>query len=150
MPSLNSWHRGELAIQRKLGFDVPMAMAFTWIDGEMPEQHREFYINNLPFVPVTILDETRRPWGSIAAGKNGQPGFITSPNETTLLMDIETWEGDPLLKYAKLFDGRNNLIAGIGVEFPTRRRNKFAGRLTQLDRQEKSIRAVLEVNQAIG
>lgn len=43
------------------------------------------------------------------------------------------------------------LIAGIGVEFPTRRRNKFAGVISKLSRREDhNVEMVLLVNEAIG
>ncbi|KAF7440228.1 hypothetical protein PC9H_000572 [Pleurotus ostreatus] len=151
MPALNGWHRGERAIQEKLGYRAAMAMAFAAIDGDMPEQHREFYVTRLPFVPVTTLDELGRPWGSILAGANGEPGFIQSPSDAKLVLDARVWEGDPLLQNSDLFGKKDKmLVAGIGVEFSTRRRNKFAGWISKLEKKGQQIQLQLDVNEAIG
>ncbi len=150
MGVLQGWHHGERAIQRRLGFDGPMSMAFTWIDGEMPEQHREFHTTRLPFIPMTTLDASGRPWSSIIAGSSGKPGFVTSPRWDLLEMDIRTWEGDPFPDNAAAAGGQDMLTAGIGIEFSTRRRNKFAGRISDLRQEGNAYRLRIEVNQAIG
>ncbi len=150
--ALNGWHPGERSIQERLNFAGPMAMAYTWIDSSMPEQHRTFHTRNLPFVPITTLDSDGRPWSSIAAGRSGLPGFISSPNETELDVELKLWPGDPMVDSLDAFDGsRGVLAAGIGIEFSTRRRNKFAGSIfdvRHMDRYTKRLK--IRVNQAIG
>ncbi|GJE90364.1 FAD/NAD(P)-binding domain-containing protein [Phanerochaete sordida] len=151
MGVLQGWHRGERSIQEKLGFAGPMSMAYQWIDGEMDEQHRDFHTTRLPFIPVTTLDNQNRPWTSIFAGTNGTPGFVSSPWWNRLNMDIKVWEGDPFWENHENFNGEKMLVAGIGIEFPTRRRNKFAGHVFEMTQQKKDqFRLKLEVNQAIG
>ena len=150
MSNLLGWHHGERAIQRKLGFDGPMSQAYTWIEAEMPEQHRTFHTTRLPFIPITTLDAYERPWSSIVAGPSGQPGFVTSPNWDLLEMSIRTWDGDPLADNVALVDGKDMLTAGIGIEFSTRRRNKFAGRIFDVQQHGKAYKLRVEVNQAIG
>lgn len=150
MSLLQGWHRGERAVQGKLGFAGPMAMAYTWIEGEMPEQHRVFHSTRLPFIPVTTLDAAGRPWTSIFAGQTGEPGFVSSPKWDQLHMDVKIWEGDPFNENVKLFDGQKLLAAGIGIEFPTRRRNKFAGYIYDIHKKLESYHLEMIVNQAIG
>ena len=151
MTILNGWHPGERGIHARLNVSEAVAVAYTWIDESMPEQHRQFYAKNLPFVPLTTLDKHGRPWGSILAGADGNSGFIRSPNETSLIADIESWDGDPLLKNIGDTSEKQHLIAGIGVEFPTRRRNKFAGKIEKIETTGKfSKRLHIHVNQAIG
>ncbi|EGN93897.1 hypothetical protein SERLA73DRAFT_115348 [Serpula lacrymans var. lacrymans S7.3] len=151
MSALNGWHRGELAIQRKLNFDGPMATAWTWIDGEMPEQHKVFHTTQLPFVPVTTLDDKRRPWSSILASPNGQPGFISSPHYTELTMSAKVWDGDPFVDNSALLAHTDHmLIAGIGIEFSTRRRNKFAGWIKDIKSNADRYEVKVVVNQALG
>ncbi|KAL0946396.1 hypothetical protein HGRIS_012623 [Hohenbuehelia grisea] len=156
MPALVGWHRGERAIQEKLNYQAVMAMGFTWIEGDMPEQHREFYASRLPFLPVTTLDAQGRPWGSILAGRDGKPGFIRSPSYKTLTLDVRTWEGDPFWENTRARFGsageqlKPALVAGIGVEFSTRRRNKFAGSITRLLADGQDLQLEFDVNQAIG
>ncbi|PPR00315.1 hypothetical protein CVT24_004602 [Panaeolus cyanescens] len=150
MSAITSWHRGEAAVRQKLGYDkIPqLRRAFDMISGEMPEQHSTFYTTRLHFLPITTLDQEGRPWGSIASGKGGEPGFVRHPKYNTLVFDIESWNGDPLLENIR-GDGPH-LIAGIGVEVATRRRNKFAGTIHKNSRNENSISLEVEVTQAIG
>ncbi|EKM50229.1 uncharacterized protein PHACADRAFT_188542 [Phanerochaete carnosa HHB-10118-sp] len=147
---LQGWHRGERSIQQKLGFAGPMSMAYTWIDGEMDEQHREFHTTRLPFIPVTTLDNQHRPWTSIFAGSTGEPGFVSSPSWNRLDMEIKVWEGDPFWENHEHFDGEKMLAAGIGIELSTRRRNKFAGHIFAMRQKKDQFRLKLIVNQAIG
>lgn len=152
MTILNGWHRGEVAIQKKLGYDGVMSMGYTWIDGEMPEEHRTFYTTRLPFIPVVTLDAQRRPWTSIFAAADGEPGFVTSPSWDRLDMDVRLWDGEPFWENAKDFDGgRKMLMAGIGIELSTRRRNKFAGHISDVQQTgPDTFRLKTIVNQAIG
>lgn len=150
MSLLQGWHRGERAIQQKLGFAGPMSMAYTWIEGEMPEQHREFHTTRLPFIPVATLDSQGRPWTSIFASHSGEPGFVSSPSWNRLDMDIRLWEGDPFWDNSATFDGKKMLIAGIGIEFATRRRNKFAGYISDMRHRNDTFQLKTTVNEAIG
>lgn len=152
MPALHGWHRGERQIHRKLNYESAVAIAFTAIQGDLPEQHREFYSTRLSFVPVTILDSAGRPWGSILAGHDGKSGFIQSPSDTTLVLDVKAWDGDPIVEAADLFGAKDTtLVAGIGIDFSTRRRNKFAGKISKFEKKNR-FHLLLEftVNETIG
>ncbi|KAF5348526.1 hypothetical protein D9756_009680 [Leucocoprinus leucothites] len=151
MSALHGWHPGERSIQQKLGFADKVATHYTAIQGDLPPEHAQFYETCLPFIPVTTLDEDGRPWGSIMAGKNGMKGFVRNRLYTKLDIEAETWEGDPLTDNLQLPGrGENLLIAGIGVEFPTRRRNKFAGMVSKSNQSGYDIQLELLVNEAIG
>jgi hypothetical protein len=154
MTALNGWHRGERIVRKKLGLDKIPSTSHSWtaIKGEMPEQHSTFYTTRLPFVPVCILDDTGRPWGSILTGKDGKPGFIHHPRYNTLSIEANLWKGDPFHRAVNIIDCENgsNLIAGIGVEVSTRRRNKFAGHITSINVLNNQLSLQLEVNEAIG
>lgn len=146
------WHPGEQSIHRKLGLEEAVSQSYTWIDGDLPEQFRVFFTTRLPFIPITTLDSEGRPWTSIAAGATGELGFATSPDYSKLLMNILLIPGDPLEQNVKLYGkGKEKmLIAGIGIEFSTRRRNKFAGFVTGMLKDGQRLGIELEVNQAIG
>lgn len=126
----------------------------------MPEQHRLFYTSNLHFIPVTTIDEYGRPWASIMAGPAGDVGFVESPNHQTLSITARLWAGDPLLDTAAAWmkskpseaDGSERfLTAGLGIEFSTRRRNKFAGRIENVCHVGNScLRFDINVNEALG
>ncbi|KDR68320.1 hypothetical protein GALMADRAFT_257293 [Galerina marginata CBS 339.88] len=156
MSALNGWHRGERVVRRKLGYDrIPSTnYMYTMIDGEMPEQHSTFYSTRLHFLPVCVLDEQHRPWSSILAGKGGRPGFIDHPKYNTLSINAKLWDGEPFLKHLKARElDQNNgfsLIAGIGVEISTRRRNKFAGAITKTKVKGNEVNIELFVNEALG
>ena len=146
---VQGWHRGEILIHERLGFASDMLNNYTWIKAEMPDQHREFHSTRLPFIPVTTLDDRNRPWSSIFAGRTGEPGFVTSPGSQRLDMEIKVWEGDPFLENSKLYNG-HMLVAGIGIEFSTRRRNKFAGHVFEMEQENDVFRMKMVVNEAIG
>ena len=151
MGALQGWHRGERAIHKKLGFYGPMATAYTWIDAEMPEQHRTFHTQQLPFIPVTTVDQEGRPWSCILAGPSGEPGWVSSPHWDSLVMNAHVWEGDPFKENINAYGaGEKVLIAGIGIEFPTRRRNKFAGHVSEVRKHGDTYKIKTVVNQAIG
>jgi hypothetical protein len=148
---LAGWHPGERAIQTKLDFARAMDLhqGYTMVDDCLPLQHRIFHNKNLSFVPVTTLDSTGRPWGSLLS-KSGEPGFITSPDDTTLVMKVDVGDGDPLIENISDVSEGKKLIAGLGIDFATRRRNKFAGRIASAKQSGSSIELTLEINQALG
>jgi len=127
-------------------------MKYTSIGSYMPEQHRVFHVSNISFLPVTILDESGRPWGSVFVGRGGEVGFIESPDESSMRMDLASWEGDPLLMNLggqKDEKGRV-LMAGIGIELSTRRRNKFAGWIESSSVNTTDVHLKVYVGQVIG
>lgn len=156
---LNGWHPGEIAVQRKLGYEDAVRTSWQLNVNFMREQHRIFHTSNLPFIPVLTLDDSGRPWGSILAGQGGQIGFVKSPDSQTLIARVETWKGDPVhqtcgawlaQKPVGQLDDRY-LIAGIGIEFSTRRRNKFAGWISGVNRTGYlGYELTFRVNQALG
>jgi hypothetical protein len=151
--ALNGWHIGERRVRTKLEFDkIPsISTQYMYIDGDLPPEHAEFHTNCLPFIPVTALDESNRPWGSILAGRDGEIGFIDYPRYTTLRINGRVWDGDPLRENARLLEKNGTmLIAGIGIEFPTRRRNKLAGKVISVDWKGDDFLLQLVVNEAIG
>ena len=149
--SLNGWHKGERTIQHKLGYAGAVSQAWTWIEPEMREQHQVFYTTRLPFIPVTTIDDQHRPWSSILAGPDGLPGFAISRALGELTLNASVWEGDPFRQnVAATGKGGRMLIAGIGVEFSTRRRNKFAGYIEHLESDGPILRVRSVVNEAIG
>lgn len=148
---LAGWHPGERAIQAKLNYARAMDIyqGYTLVNDCLPHEHRIFHTKNLAFVPVTTLDGTGRPWGSLLS-KLGQPGFITSPDDTTLLMKVDIGDGDPIAENLSCVGEGNKLIAGLGIEFSTRRRNKFAGSINFIQQSGSSMELTLKINQALG
>jgi len=148
---LAGWHPGERAIQAKLDYARAMDMyqGYTMVDDCLPLQHRIFHNKNISFVPVTTLDNTGRPWGSLLS-QSGEPGFITSPDDTTLIMKVNVGDGDPLTENISEANEGKKLIAGLGIDFSNRRRNKFAGRISSTKRLGSSMELTLKINQTLG
>ncbi|THU98277.1 hypothetical protein K435DRAFT_838205 [Dendrothele bispora CBS 962.96] len=161
--ALRGWHIGERTIRRKLDFDKNPAIStlYTWISGDLDPDHAVFHSTCIPFLPVTTLDKEGRPWGSILTSPNGLPGrgFIRDERYTTLSVHAKLWEGEPFRENMKLFAGKEDeedeegkmLIAGIGIQFETRRRNKLAGWVSRLEQKEGDVVELeLTVNQSLG
>lgn len=158
--ALKGWHPGEVLLQRKLGYETAVSDRWQYVESHMREQHRIFHTSNLPFIPVTTLDDVGRPWGSIMTGADGKIGFVKSPDDQTLRMNVRLWDGEPFLSSIKAWTDPNKrkkasperfLIAGIGIEFPTRRRNKFAGQVQQVNAlSDLDFEVSFHVTQALG
>ncbi|MFK8048464.1 MAG: pyridoxamine 5'-phosphate oxidase family protein [Halioglobus sp.] len=133
------FHAGEQAIQERMGVRSQMERSGSRvIRDHMPDQHREFY-EQLPFVFAGHADNEGRPWASILFG---QPGFIHSPESKTLRINALPVTGDPLGKSLK----ENTRVGLLGIELPTRRRNRLSAHITKCD--ENHIE--LAVDQAFG
>lgn len=158
--ALHAWHPGEVAVQRRLGFADAVSHRWRNITNYMPEQHRLFHTHNLHFIPITTIDAHGRPWASIVAGPTGDIGFVKSPNHQALSITARLWDGDPLGDTAAAWIAREPpdvdaserfLTAGLGIEFSTRRRNKFAGRIEDVSQAGNScIQFDINVNEALG
>ncbi|MDX2322395.1 MAG: pyridoxamine 5'-phosphate oxidase family protein, partial [Moritella sp.] len=133
------FHRGEQAIQEKLGVREQMErFGRRVIRDHMPPQHREFY-QQLPFIFVGHGDKDGWPWASILFN---QPGFIQSPDEQSLHLNVQPVVGDPL---RKAMDG-NTKLGLLGIELESRRRNRLAAHITASN--DKQIQ--LSIDQSFG
>lgn len=137
MQSKQSWtadvspfHVGEREIQARMGVRDKMEnIGRRFIRQYMPDQHRQFY-EQLPFLILGSLDNQDRPWASIIAG---EPDFIQSPDEVTLVVNARPLPGDPL---------NDNLSKGselglLGIDLATRRRNRMNGRVSDVNRKSE-------------
>lgn len=120
------FHPGETAVQERVGVREKVeAFGRRAIRDYMPEQHRTFFAQ-LPFIVVGSVDAAGRPWASLLVGT---PGFVHSPDERTLAIDARPHEADP---------SSGSLVAGaslalLGIELPTRRRNRANGHVIARD-----------------
>jgi len=137
--SSSPFHSGEQKIQSLLGVrDKMERFGKQVIRGFMPDQHREFY-SKLPFVLVGHADKKGWPWASIVFDK---PGFIAAKDDRHLQINAAPVPGDPLA---------DSLVKGtrlglLGIELPTRRRNRLSGRVTCASNQQFQ----LEIDQALS
>jgi len=134
------WHAGELAVQARAGsFDHMQGVGRRVIRGAMPEQHRDFF-PLLPFVALGAVDARGQPWATLLAG--GAPGFAWSPDETHLRIDALPPDDDPLAGLLR----PGAALALLGIELPTRRRNRANGRIEERD----ALGFSLQVLQSFG
>jgi uncharacterized protein len=133
------WHRGEREVHRRLGISEAIeAIGGHNIRPFMPDQHRLFFAQ-LPFMLVGSVDRTGRPWASLLSGS---PGFVQSPDPRLLHVAALPAPGDPLVD-ALVPGGR---VGMLGIELPTRRRNRVNGRIAAAD--DKGF--TLAVEQSFG
>ena len=123
---LQAFHEGERLVQARAGVhDRMAALGEQVIRASMPEQHRTFFAQ-LPFVIVGSVDAEDQPWASILTNP---PGFISSPDAHHLLVRARPAAADPL--HETLITGAS--IALLGIEQPTRRRNRMNGIVERID-----------------
>lgn len=113
------FHAGELLAQQLAG-GGPAGFA---IRDFMPEQHRSFFAQ-LPFLCVGVMD--RQGW-PLATLLTGAPGFVSAPTPHTLDITPDAGADDP----ARGLMVEGAAIGLLGIELPTRRRNRANGTLTR-------------------
>ncbi|KAH7320441.1 hypothetical protein B0J17DRAFT_621531 [Rhizoctonia solani] len=144
--ALLGWHPGELALQSKLNHTQAVQFSYTLVRDHLPAQHRTFHTSNIAFLPLTTLDSSGRPWVSLVSSKNGRPGFVQSPSEIELVVKADIWDGDPI----KGNLNKGGLVAGVGVEWATRRRNKIAGVVRSVEWDGSEVKLDMKVTQTLG
>jgi predicted pyridoxine 5'-phosphate oxidase superfamily flavin-nucleotide-binding protein len=120
-PEFLSFHDDERAAQHLAGQSPGRAAIRPF----MPEQHRAFFAG-LPYLFTATLDERGWPMATVLAGA---PGFITSPDRTTLRIGSLPQDGDPAAP-GFVEDAEIGLI---GLDLTNRRRNRANGRLITVD-----------------
>jgi uncharacterized protein len=120
------WHAGERAIHRRLGLDETIdPIGRRNIRPFMPDQHRLFFAQ-LPFAFLGALDRAGNPWATVLCGR---PGFLASFDARFLHIDAYPPDGDPAAEGI----ARGARVALLGIELPTRRRNRMNGVVVDLD-----------------
>jgi ferredoxin-NADP reductase/predicted pyridoxine 5'-phosphate oxidase superfamily flavin-nucleotide-binding protein len=123
MSTESPFHAGEQQVQERLGVrDAIEPWARKVVRSYLPDEHRRFYAR-LPFVVAAARDAQGRPWATLLAG---QPGFVGSPDATTLEIGVRPLPGDCLEK--ALSPGAD--VGFLGIELATRRRNRVNGRVS--------------------
>lgn len=120
------FHAGELAIQARVGMVEKIdTQGRRAVRRYMTEQHREFF-GLLPYAFVGTVDESGQPWASMLVGR---PGFLSAPDAHQLHVAARPLFGDPLNDSLR----KGGEIALLGVQLPTRRRNRVIGTLAEVD-----------------
>ena len=134
-----AFHEGEIAIQKRLGVDDKLArVGPKYIRTFMPDQHRQFF-QQLPFILIGGVDHSGHPWSTHLSG---HPGFIQSPTDRHLHIQATLPHGDPLTGSLST----DHKIGMLGIELPTRRRNRLNGSVSKVTSDALSI----HVEQSFG
>jgi predicted pyridoxine 5'-phosphate oxidase superfamily flavin-nucleotide-binding protein len=134
-----AFHAGESAVQRRAGVaERTAARGARLIRPFMPDQHREFFAQ-LPFVNLGLADKDGWPWATLRAGS---PGFVSSPDPITLVIEAAAPPGEA----DNLILAPGAKVGVVGVELPTRRRNRMNGTLIEAT----AGRLVVRVDQSFG
>ena len=133
------WHAGEREAQRRAGVAEKLAAHGPRVLRPfMTEQHRQFF-GQLPFLVIGSVDGQGQPWASLLSG---YPGFAASPDPATLLVSALPSPSDPLADALR----PGTALGILGIELPTRRRNRLNGRVARLSADGFS----LAVDQSFG
>jgi uncharacterized protein len=114
------FHADELAAQERAGVRAGGA----GIRAAMPDQHRSFFAM-LPIAYVASLDVDGWPLASVVTG---MPGFIHSPDPTTLCIEARHDANDPAVGTLRVGDE----VGILGLDLATRRRNRANGRVAMV------------------
>ena len=133
------FHAAELAAQQRAGVRTQAeSVGRRGIRRAMPDQHRQFFAE-LPFMLFGAVDAQGQPWATVRAGT---PGFVSSPDARTLRIEGGVLPGDPLAGHWQ----KGAMIGGLGLNPPTRRRNRINGVVTSVEGDV----VTLEVSQSFG
>ncbi len=124
--SHTTWHPGERSMQAMAGMRERMdVIGERALRDFLPQQHRDFYAQ-LPFMVAGTVDTADNPWATLLFG---EPGFVSSPDAGQLTLRTATNTLDPATQHLRA----DSPIGLLGIELPTRRRNRVNGRLTHRD-----------------
>lgn len=133
------WHQGEIRIQQRAGSRKRMEhIGSKFIRSYMPDQHRLFF-QQLPMIILGAADLSGDIWASVLFG---EPGFITSPDERTLVIRTELPICDPVLGQLQV----GSRVGLLGIEFSTKRRNRMNGLISSMTDNDM----VIVVEQSYG
>lgn len=121
MSAPTPFHADELAAQTLAQQSSPG----TGIRPFMPDQHREFFAG-LPYFFVATADRQGWPVASVLAGP---PGFVHSPDPTTLRIDALPAPTDPVSVGLR----PGEAIGMLGLDLTNRRRNRANGVVGAVD-----------------
>jgi uncharacterized protein len=115
------FHRGELAIQERVGVRPQAAKIGGSIHGTVPAGARAF-LEQRRFVVLSTADPNGRPWASILTGS---PGFASAPHPLEVRINASPAPGDPLGENLET----SRFVGLLAIDLATRRRMRVNGAL---------------------
>ncbi|WP_051368841.1 pyridoxamine 5'-phosphate oxidase family protein [Psychromonas arctica] len=132
---VNSWHQGELSVQKRAGTAQKMAeIGPKFIREFMPQQHRDFF-QSLSMIYIGYSDSKSETRASLLFG---EPGFITSSSETTLQINTQYSLNDFNNNHLNVGDR----IGLLGIEFISKRRNRLNAVITDINQKNIQVKVL--------
>ncbi|MBP6109723.1 MAG: pyridoxamine 5'-phosphate oxidase family protein [Rhodocyclaceae bacterium] len=140
--SAGPWHSGEREMQARLRVAERMQdVGSRVIRDYMPDQHRVFYAQ-VPFLVLAAVDAAGDPWVTLVERDRSASSIASSPDPSHLNINAVPESGDPVRDALEIGDS----IGVLGIELPTRRRNRVNGKIVQRSASQLS----LEVEHSFG
>lgn len=117
------FHPGEQAVQSRAGVRKQAESVGRVIREEMPDQHRTFFAQ-LPWLLIGSVDASGQPHASVLWGA---PGFVQTPDARHMRVAARPEADDPLAPAV------GASVGVLGIELPTRRRNRMNGEVSAVD-----------------
>ncbi len=138
-PTGDVFHEGEKIMHERAGVQERLRdLGLRMIRAHMPDQHRAFF-EMLRTVHIGAIDQSGHPWAIL---RIGPPGFMLSPDTTTLSITSQPLAGEP----DDLVLDQGAKVSVLGLEFETRRRN----RLNATVKHSNGTELGLSVDQSYG
>lgn len=132
---VNSWHQGELSVQKRAGTAQKMAeIGPKFIREFMPQQHRDFF-QSLSMIYIGYSDSKSETRASLLFG---EPGFITSSSETILQINTQYSLNDFNNNHLNVGDR----IGLLGIEFISKRRNRLNVIITDINQKNIQVKVL--------
>jgi predicted pyridoxine 5'-phosphate oxidase superfamily flavin-nucleotide-binding protein len=121
-----TYHPGELAVQRRMGQADVAEQVGRIIRADMPQKAAAFLAEQ-PMIVVAAADDAGRMWTSLIVGP---PGFAHAENTRTIAVDAQPVPDDPLADALR----SPRRIGMIALQPQTRRRMRVNGTAEPTDR----------------
>ena len=131
----NSWHHGELTAQKRVGTEQRMAeVGPKFIRELMPQQHRDFFES----LTMMFIGYTNFQSQTCASVLFGEPGFVSSPDPSELIINLQYSIGDFTNQSVNIGD-RMGLL---GLEFHSKRRNRINVIVTDINQKNMTVKVL--------
>ena len=141
----NSWHHGELMVQKRAGtYQLMAEIGPKFIRQFMPQQHRDFFQSlSMLFIGYTDSSSSELKSKSLKTSVQasvlfGAVGFIHSPTETELVINTQHSMGDFNNNSVNVGDR----IGLVGIEFESKRRNRINAMITDISQKNITIKVL--------
>lgn len=133
------FHEGERAVQSRVGVrQIAERIGSRMVAASMADVFRALF-EELPYVIVAAVAPDGAPYASMLVGV---PGFVSSPDDRTLVVEASVAPGDPIDRALTV----GAKVGLLGIQLETRRRTRANGTIVERSRE----RIVVRVEESFG